>query len=660
MKKSISRLMKVLVCFVGFALALLPFSAVANEAVKATVAYTAKNGMQYAVSSSGLWLNEDGQLKWFQESAFEPTIIVGESNVSHIASNADELIYITETEEGQKINVIMSDGTVMVKDVLLQSESPIVQIEGYYALDELGRISSVYPYEGTLMQLSFEGWANENVSAFSLWESYIIAYKQDSAKLALLSFDTKQAVFPPVNVPSLTWVQVGAVVEDQAVAIALNNTGDLLRINLVDGSYEVLDSNLPSDCAGLRRNEKCVYTLGKYYSELYAIPTRQLLGQMSSKTLTIVNASEGQSDRFRAAVDKFHEKYPDVNVESRYIDDCRVLATEIMGGKDGIDIIGLQDRMMYISAGLLLKSGALLDLNQFEELTALKDEYRDIFGCVTIDGHWYAFPNGYWQYPWRVNETLANQLGWEIPTGRWTWDDFMALAEKVKAWNETAESHMYLLQDENSLLPYFFLEYQANHVNLFAGEAAYQSDDYIQLLKMWKQLNNDGLLYFSPLVMNTDMVRNTLLYCDGTFLPVMEQDKYIYPPTETMESRIPIYVVPAITLNANTPYLEEAVYYLACYMSPEVESKAIYWNIGQQLKDRSLYNTAPSDWGPSVSEENETLWNDMLTQGAPDLCLYDISRQQSNTLLPGLLDGTVSPEQFAAISQQLADMALGE
>ena len=146
MKKSISRLMKVLVCFAGFALALLPLSAMADKAVKATVAYTARDGMQYAVSSSGLWLNEDGQLKWFQESAFEPMLVLEESNVSHIASNGSELVYITETEKGQKINVILSGGTVMVKDILLQSESPIVQIEGYYALDELGRISSVYTY----------------------------------------------------------------------------------------------------------------------------------------------------------------------------------------------------------------------------------------------------------------------------------------------------------------------------------------------------------------------------------------------------------------------------------------------------------------------------------------------------------------------------------
>ena len=657
MKKSISRLMKVLVCFAGFALALLPLSAMADKAVKATVAYTARDGMQYAVSSSGLWLNENGQLKWFQESAFEPVLVKEKSNVSHIASNENELIYITETEEGQKLNVVLSGGMMMVYDVLLQSESPIVQMEGYYALDELGRISSVYTYDGTLTQLSFEGWANENVSAFSLWESYIIAYKQNSAELTLLNIETKQAVFPPVTAPSLAWVQVGAVAEDQAIVIALNNTGDLLRINMVDGSYEVLDSNLPSDCAGLRRNDKCFYTLGKYYTELYAIPARQLLGQMSSKTLTIVNL--GANDRFQAAVDKFHEKYPDVNVVSRSIDDSRVVATEMMSGKEGIDIIGIQDTNTFISAGLLLKSGALLDLNQFEELTALKDEYRDIFGSVTIDGHWYAFLDDCWQFPWRVNETLANQLGWEIPTGRWTWDDFMALAEKVKAWNETVESHMYLLQDENFLLPYFLWEYQANHVNLFAGEAAYQSDDYIQLLKMWKQLNDDELLYSSSLAMNTDMARNVLLYTAYVGFPDMGRNRYIYPPTETLESRIPVYALPAITLNANTPYLEEAVHFLACYMSPDVASKAFYWNNGQMLKDGSLYSKE-LDWGTGASEENEQLWNDMLTQGAPDLCLYDISRQQSDTLLPGLLEGTVSPEQFAAISQQLADMALGE
>lgn len=656
MKNRHTRLLRAFALFLSIMM-VMPHSALAETTVKAERVYSARDGMQYAASSSGLWLNEDGQLKWFQESAFEPMLVREENSVFHIAANENELFYLTEDAEGQKLSAVLEGGTLTVDGVRVQSESPIVQMEGVYALDERGCISSVYAYDGTLTLLSFEGWTNKDVTAFSLWESYLITYKAESGELTLLNIGTKQAVYPPVTVPSLQWIQVGAVSEERGIAFALDVTGDLLRISLTDGSYETLETNLPKDCAGLRRNEKNIYTLGKYYTELYALPIDQLLGGENSKTLTIVNA--GGSMQFDAAINLFHEKYPDVNVVSRNIDDCRIVATEIMGGKEGIDLIGMQEAMMVISAGLLLKSGALLDLNQFEELTALKDEYRDIFGPVTISGHWYAVPQSYCQHPWQVNERLAEQIGWEIPTSRWTWDDFKALAEKVKAWNETAESPIYLLQDDNPLLPYFFQEYQANHVDTFNGKADYQSETYLELLRMWKQLQDDGLLYTLPKLLGKAMQRNVLLYAYRTNLPSMGQGRYIYPPTETLDSRIPVYSIPCIALNANTPHLEEAVYLLACYLSPEAASRAYYWNDGQLLRDRSLYNTEP-EWGMNVSEENEALWNEMMTQGVPQLYLLDISRQQWNTLLPGLLEGTVSPEQFAAISQQLADMALGE
>ena len=146
----------------------------------------------------------------------------------------------------------------------------------------------------------------------------------------------------------------------------------------------------------------------------------------------------------------------------------------MMAGSPDIDRIGIQDSYMTISAAMLLRSGALLDFNQFEELTALKEYYRDIFGMVTISGHWYAAPvDGIDMHLWQVNPRLARELGWEIPEGRWTWDDFRALTERIKAYNETAEKPMYLLQDDSYALPYFLMEYQANHIDAYASAALY-------------------------------------------------------------------------------------------------------------------------------------------------------------------------------------------
>lgn len=636
-----------------------PEYAYADTSIDVEAAYSSRNGMQYAVSSSGLWLNEDGRLKWFGESDYEPSLVHVDSAVSHISSGFGGLVYLTDDSDGQSLHILLADGTEYPHEIRLTSDTNIVQLEGeLLVLDEVGHISSVYISDGSLMPISADGWQNENITTFSVWDSYLITYKSSTGELALINNETKTLTFPPITVSSLAWVQVGEVSERAAIAIALDNMGRLLRINLISGSCEIIDAKLPNDCAGLRRNEKYFYTLGNSFSVLYTLPIYQLLEAEESTTLTIVNFSN-KDKHFETALALFKEKYPNVNIVTRSVNDYRIVATEIMGGNDGIDLISLQDSAMSTSAALLLKSGALLDLNQFDILTALKTTYRDIFGPVTIGDQWYAVPTCFSQHPWRVNETLAKQIDWNIPAGRWTWDDFETLAKKVKAWNETANTPIYLLQDDNVLLPYFFHEFQANHVNALTGKADYQSDGYIRLLTMWKQLNEDGLLYTSPNVMSKTMQPNVLLYAYRTSLPSMGNNKYIYPPTQTEDSRYPVYAVSCLAINANTPHLEEAVYFLSCYMQPEAASQDYYWNNGQLLNDKTLYDTQQT-WGTSISAENENLWNDMMTCSVPELYLYDISRKQYNTLLPGLLKGTVSPEQFAAISQQLADMALGE
>ena len=92
--------------------------------------------------------------------------------------------------------------------------------------------------------------------------------------------------------------------------------------------------------------------------------------------------------------------------------------------------------------------------------------------------------------------------------------------------------------------------------------------------------------------------------------------------------------------------------------SPEALARQYYLNYGYWLTEgEPTLDWYPFEW---VSDENMKLWNYVLENSIPELYLLDISRVQYNTLFPALLDGTISPERFAAVSQQLADMALGE
>lgn len=654
-----NRLLPLLVVHILAAICILSVAS-ADEGVVSEKVYASREEFQYAISPSGFWFNEAGQIKWYGESDYEPAVIVQDSGAVHIASSESGVFYLTEDGAGQCLNGVSSSGVYWVNGVRIQSDKELVQLEcsansGLYGLDSHGQISSIYDAEGELNVLSIANWQNAGVTAFSLWDRYMLTYKAGTGELALIDVAARTLSYPEAVVHNLSWVQVGEMSGSDAIVFGWTQTGELLRISMTDGSQTPVKTNLPKDCVGLRRNEENIYTLGNGYKTLYAVSINDLLGKEMA-TLTVVN-SLGNSAQFEAAVQLFHETYPDVQVVSRWIDDPRIIATELMSGSEGIDVVGIQDSMMPTSVGQLAKSGVLMDLNQFEILTELKQCYRDIWGLVTIGDCWYAVPQEIEQHPWEVDDKLAEVLDWTIPEGRWSWDEFKLLAEKVIEYNETAEQHIYLLQEENFLLPYFFHEYQANHLDILGGHADYQSESYLELLRMWKWLNDHQLICDTNTAILPTKEKTSLFLSYRWCLPHLKQRHFILPPTETENAKYPAYVC-TLSINANSPHIEEAVYFLACYLDPTVVSKGYYWNNGQWLNDLSLYNT--SDNYSNVSTFNETLWNDMLTQSIPEMYIYDISPKQSNTLMPGLIDGSVSPEQFAAISQQLADMALGE
>lgn len=626
--------------------------------------YTTDSWLQYAVTSSGLWLNENGTLKWLGESSYHPESIKVDNSIVHIAAdvNGGNIWCLAEEHGVQTLYSLSAGGANVLNGVSISSDESIVQLEysesfGLVALNHEGVVLSVYAADASLTPFAIEQWTNEGVSSISVWDNYLLTYKEISGELTLIDMECRSCAIPAITVPSLSWVQVGTVSNEETYVFALNKmSGDLIRIDMNNGTQEIVETDLPRDCAGLRRNENYIYTLGNSFRTLYALSITELLGGNGAKKLTIVN-SVGDVERFKKAVLLFKTKYPDIEVVERSIDDPRIIATEIMSGNEGIDIVGLQDSNMPISAALLLKSGALVNLNQVADLVSLKDEYRDIWGFVTIEDQWYGIPQTVEQHLWRVNLELASKIGWEPPVGRWTWDDFSALAEKVLTYNASAETPIYLLQEDTFLLPYFFHEFQANHVKVLNGSADYMSDEYIELLKMWKYLNDSHLVCSSAVVWSPSMRADTLLYSNRVSLATLGDNCYIYPPTESASSVFPVYSA-VLALNANTPYLSEATFFLMCYMSPEAVSSSIYWNDGQWLSNKELYTEQGNMY--KISASNEALWNDMLTVSAPELYLLDIMRQQSKTLLPGLLDGTVSPEKYAAISQQMADIVLGE
>ena len=273
---------------------------------------------------------------------------------------------------------------------------------------------------------------------------------------------------------------------------------------------------------------------------------------------------------------------------------------------------------------------------------------------MSAEGHLIGIPNFYQPYIWSLNETLAAELGVEIPRDGWTWADFFALGETVRQYNASHGTQLYLLQDQVGTLPYFLVQYNANTVDALRGTASYDDAGFIDDLTRWTQLCRDGLVLFRE---QETMNSRALLYAGGAGYSSAVEGEYgplLLPPVSDRQTRYPADVVRTV-LNANSPYREAAEYLLACLFTEDaLRSTAFRTNNGYLLKT-DMENDLKND--PSG---NKRVWYAMLQNAVQDYYIGDLYKDQWQHLYPQLLEGKVSPQEYAQTCQMRAEMVLSE
>ena len=118
----------------------------------------------------------------------------------------------------------------------------------------------------------------------------------------------------------------------------------------------------------------------------------------------------------QAAIKLFHQKYPDVELIFRRIDDERVVTTELMAGEGGIDVFGNISNG-FTPEGMMLKNGAILDLTDHPDIQKNWESWRDLRKLVSAEGRQFGVLADLTLYAFAVSEPWADKIGWDIPDG---------------------------------------------------------------------------------------------------------------------------------------------------------------------------------------------------------------------------------------------------
>lgn len=633
-------------------------------------AFALMNPMR-AMDNYGLWTYEDGKLMFQKAGSKRPQVVLENDSIVAMATDVDmpgTLYYVTWSEEGQRLLSTTNYGHPMtpgrdidssfnIKDMVATGGNVYAVVNNKQIKNTVYDIS-VYPDQAEFdAALNIEGWTNTRVTQLSLHGDVLFAYRE-TGELAAINYRTHQLYCPPVKVKGLLEIVAGFEKDGDQYAFVINEENRLMILNARTGEMFYSGQRIEKNTESMSRDETNLFVFDYEGTQTACFNIKQLSGKEIDHMLTIVDGPGLEEPAMAVAIEMFNRKYPNVEVVRRDILDNRVLATEMMADEGGVDVFAMQGMYGMTPAPGLLANGAIIDLTDIPEMQALRDDYRDIWGLVSTHGRQYGV---LWVTDvelFQVNPKLAEAVGWEIPTGVWTWEDFDALADQVYAYNQTADKPIYLAGE--NVLTNMRWQYEATHTDYYLGTADFQTEEYLSLLERIQDLSARGLIYMKdPRDLNLDMPDNTLIWAKEQGLAGLKDDTYVLPPVYDIAN--PLFLVDSWSLmaNANSKYPDEAAYFLACYASVEATSSQFYLNFGQWLKDKSLYGEQ-YDMRKPPSEQNEHLYNYVLEHGVPMLRDLELMRLQiTEGLLDMLMNGDITPQEYADTMQQKADMLIG-
>lgn len=202
-------------------------------------------------------------------------------------------------------------------------------------------------------------------------------------------------------------------------------------------------------------------------------------------------------ETFNKLIEKFEAENPNITVEQASPPEPSTVIRTRVSKRDVPDIIAVGGDMTYKD---LTDAGIFTDVSDDKNLELVQPAYTQMLQDISGKEEIYAIPFVTNAVGVIYNKDIFDELGLEVPT---TWDEFIEVAEKVKAEGQIPFYHTY--KDAWTLLPTFntlaantqgedFYD-ELNSGNILAGERYREVAEKIVKLADYGHANQQGVAY---------------------------------------------------------------------------------------------------------------------------------------------------------------------
>ncbi len=692
---------KWIVALLCIALTALKPYALADE----TAVLRAEADRLFAASNDAIWCWKDGSLTRQDASGGEAVEVAQPGGVRQLAAFGENAYCLMGQGNRQHVREISPEGETLavypvdagwhVRQLAADADALYLLAEaGEYARQasgdpELASHASVYRVRREAPdapeRLAAGGWDNEGISCISVRDGLLAAYEgfdpeadasaDPQNQLAVVELAAGRLLYAPVQV-ELCELAINGFCGDALYAYGLYSREYENRLMQVDCStgavlaaaefvpewereddifteFRAALPELPERSAGLQRTADAVWTLDVQQGTLASVPASLPDEEEFADALVLVDCDIYQQERFAAAVERFHERYPDMRIVLRRSDCGEKIPRLLEARARGFDVI-FTSGMASRPEAVMARQGLLLDLREIPDFDALRGAYLDVFDSFRVGDVQYAAPVQFWGSPWRMDGELAEALSIEMPGADWTWDDLFAMGDAVREYNEANGASVALCRE-----PYWNQSALVTQMNLNAVDWERLEGRYDaawgELLRKWAALYAEGLITMDDSAKALFRVEDAVMYGD------LGSEAWVVPPRLDEErDRCPTIHAARASVAAGSAHRAEAEWFVACLLNPEAVKATPLEEAGQILRDAEGY--APADFTGMVmpGEANCRMWRELVERSAPEQKLGGLYRTQMFELLPRLLAGEISAEEFLRQSQAALDAALAE